>query len=132
MENKLSFIVRSTDIDVNGHVNNARYLEYLEWGRDQWYEENGMGYASFLKEGVQTVVVNISINYRKECFQGETLIVATRLASFGRSSYVFVQQITDENGVLRADAQVTSVVINVQTRKSQLVPQELKQKISEK
>jgi acyl-CoA thioesterase FadM len=31
METALTIIVRSTEIDINGHVNNAKYLEYLEW-----------------------------------------------------------------------------------------------------
>jgi acyl-CoA thioester hydrolase/thioesterase-3 len=32
MKTSLNIIVRPTEIDVNGHVNNAKYLEYLEWG----------------------------------------------------------------------------------------------------
>jgi acyl-CoA thioesterase FadM len=27
-------VVRCTEIDVNGHVNNAKYVECLEWGRE--------------------------------------------------------------------------------------------------
>jgi acyl-CoA thioesterase FadM len=31
----LETVVRCTEIDVNGHVNNAKYVEYLEWGREE-------------------------------------------------------------------------------------------------
>ena len=41
MDASIELIVRSTEIDVNGHVNNAKYLEYLEWGREEWYEKAG-------------------------------------------------------------------------------------------
>ena len=42
METSLEIVVRPTEIDVNGHVNNAKYVEYLEWGREEWYERNGL------------------------------------------------------------------------------------------
>ena len=77
MSSELELTVRSTEIDVNGHVNNAKYLEYLEWGREDWYERAGLDYAAFLEMGIQTVTVNININYRRECVQGERLIVHT-------------------------------------------------------
>ena len=28
-------VVRPTEVDVNGHVNNAKYVEYMEWGREE-------------------------------------------------------------------------------------------------
>ena len=34
MEVILETVVRCTEIDVNGHVNNAKFVEYLEWGRE--------------------------------------------------------------------------------------------------
>ncbi|TGU69096.1 acyl-CoA thioesterase, partial [Mesorhizobium sp. M00.F.Ca.ET.186.01.1.1] len=33
MAHRFAFTVQSTDIDVIGHVNNAKYLEYMEWAR---------------------------------------------------------------------------------------------------
>jgi acyl-CoA thioesterase FadM len=30
----LETVVRCTDSDVNGHVKNAKCVEYLEWGRE--------------------------------------------------------------------------------------------------
>src|SRR5438132_2673379 len=29
----LEIVVRWSELDLNGHVNNAKYVEYLEWGR---------------------------------------------------------------------------------------------------
>ncbi len=69
METSLDIIVRSTEIDVNGHVNNAKYVEYLEWGREDWYERIGMSYDHLLALGAVTVAVNLNLNYRRECRQ---------------------------------------------------------------
>jgi hypothetical protein len=49
MEAVLETVVRCTEIDVNGHVNNARYVEYLEWGREAWYEAHGSSSAGIAR-----------------------------------------------------------------------------------
>ncbi len=126
----LDIVVRSTEIDVNGHVNNAKYLEYLEWGREEWYEQAGLNYATFAGMGIQTVTVNININYRKECKQGDHLVVHTCPEQVGRSSYVLKQEIYNQQGVLCADALVTSVTMDAIKRKSREVPEKLRKLFS--
>ncbi|WP_018133150.1 acyl-CoA thioesterase [Effusibacillus pohliae] len=125
MEVTLEIVVRSTEIDVNGHVNNAKYLEYLEWGREEWFERHDLHYDRLLAMGVQTVTVNININYRKECRQGDVLQIKTRPQKLGRTSFVFQQEICKQNGDLAADAAVTIVTIDTESRKSRPVPEEI-------
>ncbi|NBD26618.1 acyl-CoA thioesterase [Paenibacillus glycinis] len=122
----LEIVVRSTEIDVNGHVNNAKYLEYLEWGREEWYERRGLSYETFLALGVQTVTVNININYRKECRQGDRLTIVTEAERAGRTSYVLKQEIFNQSGERCADALVTSVAMDERTRASRPIPEELR------
>ncbi|GAB6929913.1 thioesterase family protein [Paenibacillus sp. JCM 10914] len=126
MQTVLDIIVRPTEIDVNGHVNNAKYLEYLEWGREEWYEAGELHYEVLKALGVQTVTVNINVNYRKECGQGERLRITTEPLSVGRTSYVLLQQIYNEQNERCADATVTSVAMDVLTRKSRPVPDKLR------
>lgn len=126
MEVGLEIVVRSTEIDVNGHVNNAKYLEYLEWGREEWYETSGLHYDVFTGMGIQTVTVNININYRKECKQGDLLTIKTRPEKMGRTSYILKQEIINQHGELCADALVTSVAMDIETRKGKEVPDELR------
>lgn len=126
MEVALEIIVRSTEIDVVGHVNNAKYLEYLEWGREEWGEQAGFHYDTLVQMGIQTVTVNITINYRRECRQGDRLTIKTRPERVGRTSYVFKQEIINQRGELCADALVTSVAMNMATRKGMEVPDELR------
>jgi thioesterase-3 len=126
MEVSLEIIVRSTEIDVNGHVNNAKYLEYIEWGREEWYEKAGLAYNKFLEMGIQTVTVNVNINYKKECLQGDRLTIKTRPEKVGRTSYVLRQEIYNQKGELCADALVTCVTMDEATRKSREVPDVLR------
>lgn len=126
MKTELQLIVRPTEIDVNGHVNNAKYLEYLEWGREEWYEAADLPYNKLLQEGFQTVTVNININYRKECVQNERLTVITEPEKAGNSSYVLKQIIMSETDVVCADAVVTCVTMDPSSRKSKPLPEMLR------
>jgi YbgC/YbaW family acyl-CoA thioester hydrolase len=125
VESSLEIVVRSTEIDSNGHVNNAKYVEYLEWGREDWYERNGLPYDRLFALGAVTVTVNIDLNFRRECRQGERLVITTRPERLGRSSFVLRQEIQKEQGAIVADAVVTLVTIDPATRKSRPVPEEL-------
>jgi YbgC/YbaW family acyl-CoA thioester hydrolase len=126
METSLEIVVRPTEIDVNGHVNNAKYVEYLEWGREEWYEQAGLPYEKLLELGAITVTVNLDLNFRQECRQGEKLIITTRPERIGRTSFVLRQEIRKgAGGPVAADAEVTSVTIDPATRKSRPVPDEL-------
>ena len=119
---RLDIEVRSTEIDINGHVNNAKYLEYLEWGRGVWYEQSGLAIETLLSLGMQAVAVNININYRKECRQGDKLTIITEAVRAGRTSYVLNQEIVNQAGERCADAVITSVAMDVHTRASRPIP----------
>ena len=83
----LDTVVRCTETDVNGHLNNAKFVEYLEWGREEWYESQGFGYDHLGELGAITVVVNINLDYRQSCRQGDRLRIVTSPQRRGRSSF---------------------------------------------
>jgi len=117
--------VRPTEIDVMGHVNNAKYLEYMEWSREDWYNQSGLPFDVFTQMGIGTVTVRIEINYRKEATLGQKLIVSTEAIRRGRSSFVLKHEIHNEQNELVADAEVVSVTIDLKKRKSVPIPDEL-------
>jgi YbgC/YbaW family acyl-CoA thioester hydrolase len=125
METSLEIVVRPTEVDVNGHVNNAKYVEYMEWGREEWYERNGLPYDRLFELGAVTVTVNLNLNFRKECRQGEILVISTRPERLGRTSFALRQEIRKRDGQLAADGIVTVVTINPETRASRPVPDDL-------
>ncbi|KUO94955.1 acyl-CoA thioesterase [Ferroacidibacillus organovorans] len=126
-ESRITLVVRSTEIDINGHVNNAKYLEYLEWGREDFYERAMLDYETLFQLGVITVSANISINYRREAKQNDVLTVITRPGQLGNKSFVFHQTILREaDDTLIADASVTLVTVDTKTRKSTPLPARLR------
>lgn len=125
LDSKLQIEVRPTEIDMMGHVNNAKYLEYLEWGREKWYEEVGISFDAMREQGLGTVTVHISIDYRKEVLMGEKLTICTRPLRKGRRSFVLQQYILNEHKEKVTEAEVTIAVISLKERKAMGLPPSL-------
>ncbi|WP_139492313.1 acyl-CoA thioesterase [Brevibacillus dissolubilis] len=125
MEHIFTNTVRSTEVDTIGHVNNAKYLEYMEWARFEWLKELGLTMEAMRERGILPVVVNININYRKEVLMDETLKIVTKPLTVGNKSSVIGQEIYNEAGDLVADAKITSVMIDAKARRAVEAPAEL-------
>ncbi|MFF0829464.1 acyl-CoA thioesterase [Brevibacillus sp. NPDC003359] len=127
MAHRYRLTVRSTDIDVIGHVNNAKYLEYMEWARFEWIWEQGFTLDELRRRAIMPVVVNININYRKELKMREEVTAITTVVKVGEKSFVIRQELYNAADVLVADADVTMVMIDANTRQSISLPVELKE-----
>lgn len=104
--------VRGYHVDFYGHVNNARYLEFLEEGRWALFESR-IDLHKWVEQGLLFLVVNININYRRAVGVGEILQVATCLDKVGRKSAVLRQEIVLKTSrELVADALVTFVIMD--------------------
>ena len=126
MISTLEIEVRSTELDALGHVNNAKYLEYLEWGRFEWVRENGIPLDFFGKSRLSTVLVNTNVNYRREAKLGDRLRIRSWLAEMGRSSFRVGQEIVNHRDERVADAMITSVMYDTHTRTSVYIPDDLR------
>lgn len=111
--------VRGYHLDLFGHVNNARYLEFLEEGR--WaYAEESLDVAEWQRRGLAFSIVNININYRRPAFMGETLELRTWVSNVGNASATIRQEIVLSGTETRvADADVTFVMVDAKTNKPQ-------------
>ena len=120
----LDTVVRCTETDVNGHLNNAKFVEYLEWGREEWYESQGFGYDHLGELGAITVVVNINLDYRQSCHQGDRLRIVTSPQRRGRRSFALAQRIERTDGTVVAEGVVTIVTVDPDTRRAVPLPEE--------
>ena len=118
MSHKSEIKVRGFHLDIYQHVNNARYLEFLEEARWEYLEETG-DIAFFQSLGLAWVIVNININYRAAATMGQTLEIDTGLSKLGGKSAVFHQQITVKGtDIVVADANITFVLMDQKTGKA--------------
>ena len=120
----LEIVVRWSELDLNGHVNNAKYVEYLEWGRHEWCDNHGFSYDRLKKLGAIAVVVNVNLNYRQPCYEGDRLRVVTWLRGRGRTSFAVAHRIERADGTAAADGVVTLVTVDSDTRRAVPLPEE--------
>ena len=110
--------IRGYHLDHFNHVNNARYLEFLEEGRWHYSEENGL-IDTFHERGITHVTVNININYRRSAVVGQVLSIETRVVGKGRKSFTMAQKMfLSGSDTLIADAEVTNVLLDMHTGKT--------------
>ncbi|QHM70153.1 YbgC/FadM family acyl-CoA thioesterase [Mixta intestinalis] len=111
--------VRGYHLDVYQHVNNARYLEFLEEARWAWLEKRE-AFHWLMENQLAFVVVNININYRRPARLGDELVITSRLLQLNSKSGVIAQEITlaSQPETLVVDATLTFVCIDLETQKA--------------
>jgi thioesterase-3 len=125
MKTTVKIKIRGYHIDHFQHVNNARYLEFLEEGRWHYSEKNNL-ISIFHQKSIRHVTVNININYKKSAVVGEILRIETSVIKKNRKSVTMLQQVfLNDTDTLIADAQVTNVFFNINSGKVIPINEEL-------
>ncbi len=118
--------VRGFHLDIYQHVNNARYLEFLEEARWAMLEDRGE-LQWFHDHGLAFVIVNININYRAAATMGQTLVIDSWFSKVGQRSAVVSQEVHLEgSNTPVADAAITFVCLDQKTGKPAAIEGELK------
>jgi acyl-CoA thioester hydrolase len=92
-QNELSFVVRDYECDLQGVVNNANYLHYIEHARHQWLESLGIDFAALHEQGIDMVVVRIEIDYKYPLRSRDRFVVRSAFQREGRLKLVCNQDI---------------------------------------
>ncbi|WP_016856472.1 acyl-CoA thioesterase [Halomonas smyrnensis] len=127
----VSLRVRGYHLDGYGHVNNARYLEFLEEGRWSFFDERPALGEVVGRGKVAFVVVNLNIDYRRAASAGDELEIVTGLAELGSRSARMRQDIRRaRDGKTVASADITFVLLDVATNKAVSISGELREALA--
>lgn len=130
MPHQTAIKVRGYHLDIYQHVNNARYLEFLEEARWAYLEDCG-DVDYFTSQRLAWVIVNININYRNAATNGQTLQIATQFSKIGSKSAVIHQVVTVAGtDTVVADADITFVCLDQRTGKAVPIEGELLARLS--
>lgn len=122
--------VRGYHLDVYQHVNNARYLEFLEEARWQWLEDAD-AFHWLQQQHLAFVVVNININYRRPAVLGDVLHIESEVSQLNGKSGVILQRVMlAGDNTLVADAALTFVCIDLRTQKAVPLEGELRARLA--
>ena len=116
--------VSTAQVDELGHLNHSYAVQILEYARDEWYAAAGLwqGRRWSGEENLQTIVLNINVNYRQECFLDEPLTVVIAGLDGGNKSFRLSQEVLKEDGSVAIDAVVTSIVMRMDTHETVEIP----------
>ena len=118
--------VRGYHLDIYGHVNNARYIEFLEEARWAIFDDSDVG-ISIMAKGLAFTVVNINVSYKNEARVNETLVIYTEPKAFGSKSVTLSQNaFRKSDGKPVIESEVTFVLVDRNTGKAIALDDEIK------
>ncbi len=101
--------IRFNDIDIAGHVNNAVYQYYYDYGKLNYLDTVFKDLIEWDKFGF--VLLNINIDYISPIYIHDKIIVETRIEQINNKSIVIKQIIREHNS--KNDTGIKSVATSI-------------------
>lgn len=116
--------VRPDDIDMNQHVHNSRYFDYVLAARyDQMARCYKMSMEEFAANGFGWVVNTAHLHFKRPLNLGDSMVVTTWVESIGRNSVKVQFQITNQaTRKLSADGWFDYTMISLETKRATAIP----------
>jgi acyl-CoA thioester hydrolase len=114
------------DVDPAQHVNNARYLSYMEESGVRAAAQYGWSMHEYLQQGLGTVARKIRIEYKQPALLGDTLEITTYISNVSRiriTRHFSIRRQADQTLLAQAFAQYVSIDLN--TGRPARMPDEL-------
>ncbi len=123
--------VRYGDLDPQGHVNNARYLTYMEQARVAYVRHLGLWNGeSFLTLGM--IMADAHVAFKAPILWGQSLRVGMRISRLGNKSMHSEYRIEDaDTGAVLAEGSSVLVAYDYQAERTIPVPDTWRQRIAE-
>ncbi len=103
--------VRDYECDLQGVVNNANYLHYLEHARHEFLLSRGIDFAQLVAEGLDLMVTRSEVDYRRSLKPGDTFRVTVSVEQVSRLKFCFVQEIIRADDTLMVSARTYGVAV---------------------
>ena len=123
MTTECSLRVRTYECDMYGHVNNAIYLNYLEYARYEYLRDIGFDFPAITLAGYGIFVARIEIDYKTPARTDDDLTIKTWPIKTGAVSGALGQEIR-RGGELLIKARVTWAFVNAKTGAPVKIPKE--------
>ena len=109
---KIEMEVRDYECDMEGIVNNAVYMNYLEHARHGFLRQKGLNFAELTRKGIHLVMIRVEADYLFPLKSGDKFIVSASAERISKLRFGFIQEIfrlPDNKPILKAKVIVTSL-----------------------
>jgi acyl-CoA thioester hydrolase len=122
--------IRYGDLDAQGHVNNARYLTFVEHARLVYLQEMGL-WNGIDFDDLGLIVADAHVAYRTPILLGQTVRACVWVSRMGHKSLDFQYRLEDANsGQLFAEAETVMVAYDYRGLRSKPIPEDWRMKIA--
>jgi len=111
--------LRWSDLDAFNHVNNARYLTFLEQARIEWFETVG---EPWMTDDIGPVVATATLNFKRPVEYPASIAVELFTERLGNTSVTIGHRIVADDGTVHCDGHVVAVWINRRSGKPVALP----------
>lgn len=114
---RVAMSIRDYECDMQGVVNNAIYLHYLEHARHEFLKDRGLDFAELTRQGITVVVVRAELDYKCSLRSGDRIRISVRTVRASPVRLLFHQEIRfAENDRLALAAVITTTAVNERGR----------------
>jgi acyl-CoA thioester hydrolase len=119
--------IRFNDIDLAGHIYNAKYQEFFDLGRVDYFNEVLNNLISW--NGTGLVIASVTVDYKKPVYLEDKIEVVSHIVALGNKSLEMFQQIF-KNGQPEpvATGKTIMVCYNMKTKESMRIPDSWREK----
>jgi acyl-CoA thioester hydrolase len=115
--------------DCGGVVYYAKYLEFLEEARTEFFSQKGLSVKGLAEKGILFVVARQEIDYQLPAFYGDTLEVNTCSVNLNRASMEFCYEIKNQDNRLVSKAKTILACVD-KNFEPQPIPAQIKGRFS--
>lgn len=109
--------VRAYELDTQGHLNQAVYLQYAEHARWELLKAAGVPAEKLLASGVGPVVLETNLKFRRELRAGDEVKVTCRFVYGPGKTFTVEQQIIKIDGTVSAEITATAGMLDLKERR---------------
>ena len=115
--------------DCGGFVYYAKYLEFLEEARTEFFAEKDLSVKELNRKNILFVVARQEIDYKSPAFYGDILEIETQLTNISGVRLEFEYEIKNQDKKTIATAKTTMVCVD-NNLKPKAISEEIRNKLS--
>ncbi|GAA2918783.1 MULTISPECIES: acyl-CoA thioesterase [Streptomycetaceae] len=109
--------VRGYELDTQGHLNQAVYLQYAEHARWELLRAAGLPQEKLLAGGVGPVQLEVTVKYLRELRAGDRVRVSCAFVHGSGRTFGVVQRIVKEDGTVAAEISGVGGMLDLTARR---------------
>ncbi|MCX3287631.1 acyl-CoA thioesterase [Streptomyces sp. NEAU-H22] len=122
--------VRGYETDVQGHLNQAVYLNYAEHARWSLLHAAGISQAALIGGGVGPVALETTIRYKRELLAGDEVEVTCAFEWGGGKTFRIEQSVLKADGSVAAEIMALGGILDLEQRRLVADPAEVFRKLA--